>query len=180
MTSYREIIDKYYNNFNNTKNILITHCNLVCDKALKIAQNHPELNIDQELIVNASMLHDIAIFMTNAPDIYCFGTYPYICHGYLGRELLEKENLKKEALVAERHTGTGITLNEILKQNLPLPHRNMVPISIEEQIICFADKFYSKSKDYHSEIPISKIRTQLIKRGEEQLKTFDKWCEIFL
>ena len=174
------LIDKYYHDNEKAKKILITHCKLVADKAIRISQNNPSLNIDEKFVLEASMLHDIGIFLTTSPDIYCYGTYPYICHGYLGRELLEKENMKQAALVAERHTGTGITLNEIIKQNLPLPHRDMLPVSIEEQLICFADKFYSKSKDYKKEIPISIIRTKLIKYGEDKLKKFNEWCELFL
>lgn len=33
-----------------------------------------------------------------------------------------------------------------MERDLPVPHREMIPISLEEQIICFADKFYSKTK----------------------------------
>jgi len=180
MINYQDIIDKYYNNNKKTKNILLTHGKLVCDKALSISQNKPELNIDEDFIVEASMLHDIGIFLTKSPDLECYGTYSYICHGYLGRELLDSENLHKAALVAERHTGTGISLFEILFKKLPLPKRDMLPVSIEEQLICFADKFYSKAHDLTIEIPIAKIRSKLIKHGEIQLKRFDKMCEFFL
>ena len=34
------------------------------------------------------MLHDIGIFRCNAPDIDCHGDAGYICHGYLGAELM--------------------------------------------------------------------------------------------
>lgn len=92
------------------------------------------------------MLHDIGIFRTDTDGIHCFGTYPYICHGYLGSELVAAEGFPKHALVCERHTGAGLSLQSILEQNLPVPHREMVPLSLEEQIICFADKFFSKTK----------------------------------
>jgi len=42
------------------------------------------------------------------------------------------EGYPKHGLVCERHTGTGITLEMIIKNNLPLPHRDMVPVSMEE------------------------------------------------
>ena len=52
--------------------------------------------------------------------------------------------LRRLRLVSERHTGAGITLENIVANNLPLPKREMVPVTIEEIIICFADKFHSK------------------------------------
>jgi len=180
MNNYQNIIDKYYIDFKKAKNILITHGKLVCDKALLISQNKPELKIDEYFIEQASMLHDIGIFLTNAPEIGCYGSFPYICHGYLGRELLEKEKMEKAALVAERHTGTGLSMNDIICQNLPLPHRDMLPLSIEEQLICFADKFFSKKKELSKEKTVSEIRKKMRKHGEEQLLRFDNWCKLFL
>ena len=40
--------------------------------------------------------------------------------------------------------GAGMSLQSIIDQQLPVPHRNMVPVSLEEQVICFADKFFLK------------------------------------
>ena len=37
------------------------------------------------------------------------------------------------------------TAEEIADNALPLPERDMLPISPEEKIICYADKFYSKN-----------------------------------
>ena len=138
------IIQKYYEPETKAYQILIEHSQNVASFAVDIASKHPEFMADEKFIYEASMLHDIGIFMTNAPEIGCHGKYPYICHGYLGRELLEKENLPKHALVCERHTGAGLTLSNIRLQNIPVPERDMLPLSIEEQIICYADKFYSK------------------------------------
>ena len=69
---------------------------------------------------------------------------PIFCHGYLGAELVRKEGFPKHALVCERHTGAGLSLQNIIQQDLPVPHREMTPVSLEEQIICFADKFFFK------------------------------------
>ncbi len=50
------------------------------------------------------MLHDIGIFLTDAPGIHCHGTAPYIAHGYLGADLLRRERYSEDvARVAERH-----------------------------------------------------------------------------
>ena len=139
------IINKYYSEENELKHILLTHSRSVADKALQIAVKHPELHLDAGFLEEAALLHDIGIFMTDASGIQCFGTHPYICHGYLGSELLMKEGYPRHALVCERHTGAGMSLQSIIEQDLPIPHRDMVPVSMEEQVICFADKFFSKT-----------------------------------
>ena len=117
--------------------------------------------------------------MTYAPDLYCDGDLPYICHGYLGSELLQKEGYPKHAMVCERHTGTGLSLEHIIKEDLPIPHREMLPISLEEEIICFADKFFSKTH-LGEERNIKKARNKLQKYGEETVERFDNWCKRFL
>lgn len=139
------IIDKFYPEENQLKHILLTHSRSVADKALWIADRHPELNLDRRFLEEAALIHDIGVFLTDAPGIHCFGTHPYICHGYLGSELLRREGYPRHALVCERHTGAGISLDGILARQLPLPHRDMLPVSLEEQVICFADKFFSKT-----------------------------------
>ena len=173
------LIDKYYPEDNELKHILVTHSRSVADKALDLARKHPELDIDLTFLEEAAMLHDIGIFKTNAAGIQCFGTFPYICHGYLGADLVRAEGFPRHALVCERHTGAGLTLEQILKNELPVPHREMVPVSLEEQLVCFADKFFSKTH-LDREKSVEKARKSIEKHGTEGLGRFDHWCEIFL
>lgn len=173
------LIDKYYPEDNELKNILLIHSRSVTDKALRIIEMHPELNADKVFIEEAAMLHDIGIFLTNAPGIFCFGTEPYICHGYLGADLLRKEGFPEHALVCERHTGAGISLESIVKQQLPIPHREMLPVSIEEQIICFADKFFSKTH-LDREKSMEKALKSISHYEDAGIQRFNKWCELFL
>ncbi len=79
------------------------------------------------------MLHDIGVVRCNAPSIHCLGELPYICHGVAGREMLDNLGLHRHALVCERHTGSGLTVEDIIRQRLPLPHREMLPITTEEK-----------------------------------------------
>jgi uncharacterized protein len=97
----------------------------------------------------------------------------------LGAELLLKEGLPRHALVAERHTGTGLTLKQILERNLPVPHREMVPVSVEEKIICFADKFFSKTHP-EEEKTVEQAEQSLVKFGQEGVLVFRHWCQVFL
>ena len=140
-----ELIDAYYPEDNERKHILLVHWRLVDEKALRFADGHPVFNLDKDFLYEAGMLHDIGIFLTNAPGIFCFGDQPYICHGYLGADLMRREGYPRHALVCERHTGAGLSLDDIIAQNLPVPHRDMLPVSMEEQVICFDDKFYYKT-----------------------------------
>lgn len=174
-----EIIDKYYQEGSELRHILLTHSRSVADKALQIADRHPELKADRDFLYEAAMLHDIGIFLTDADDIFCKGDKPYICHGYLGADLMRNEGYPRHALVCERHTGAGLSLEQIVEQQLPVPHREMLPVSIEEQIICFADKFYSKTR-LDREKTVEKARNSLEKYGAEGLSRFDRWCELFL
>ena len=173
-----EIIDKYCKE-EKLKHILLTHSRSVADKALDIVRRHPELEVDAQFIEEAALLHDIGIVSVNAPRIECYGTEAYIRHGVLGAEMLRAEGLELHARVCERHTGTGLTMEQIVQQELPLPHQDLQPQSIEEQIICFADKFFSKTR-LDEEKNVEQARRSLEKFGEEGLAKFDAWCERFL
>lgn len=172
------IIDKYYPEDNELKRILLTHSRMVADRALLIARRHPELHLDEDFLEKAAMLHDIGVFKTDAPGIQCFGTEPYIRHGIIGAELLRQEGLPEFARVCERHTGTGITAQQIIERNLPLPVQDFIPETMEEQVICYADKFYSKSH-LERERTVEQTAKSLEKFGQNSVARFMKWAEIF-
>lgn len=173
------IIENYYKKDSDLYNLLVTHSTEVMNKALSIVDKHPELNIDREFVEEAAMLHDIGIFLTYAPSIECFGIAHYLCHGYLGREMLEKLGYPEHALVCERHTGVGLTAEEIIKNKMPLPPRDMIPLTIEEKVICFADCFYSKT-NLGKEKSVEEIRQSVSGYSPESLDKFDEWCRLFL
>jgi uncharacterized protein len=173
-----KILEKYYSKNPKLFHILLEHSRAVTKKAVEIAKNVEELSPDIEFIKEAGMLHDIGIFLTYSPEIGCRGKYPRICHGYLGRKILEKEGFKKHGLVCERHIGTGITKEEIEKRKLLLPKRDMIPVTIEEEIISLADKFFSKSnKNLFEEESIEEAREELKKIGREKEEKFNEWLK---
>lgn len=176
--NYQEIIDKYYPIDNELKHILMVHSQQVTRKALDIVDRHPELKADRQFVEEASMLHDIGIFRCNAAGIQCFGTEPYICHGTIGANILHAEGFPRHARVCERHTGAGLSLQEIIQQNLPIPHHDLLPETVEEKIVCYADKFFSKTKLTQEKTLEQAIRS-LAKFGEEGVARFVKWSEIF-
>lgn len=173
------IINKYYPEDDTLRRMLMVHSRSVADKAMSIAVAHPELNLDVPFVEEASLLHDIGIFMTDAAGIHCHGTHHYLCHGWLGAELLRKEGFPRHALVCERHTGTGLTREQIITNGWQLPPSDMQPVTMEEQVICFADKFFSKTH-LDEEKSIAQARRSLEKFGEAGLIKFDRWCDLFL
>ena len=174
---YQSIIDKYYPEDNELRRILMVHSSLVCKRALSICDAHPELKADRRFVEEAAMLHDIGICRCDAPGIFCFGTEPYICHGRIGAEMLRAEGFPRHARVCERHTGAGLTKEEIVSQHLPLPAEDFLPETIEEIIICYSDKFYSKTHP-EREKSYEKAQQSLARFGGEGLSRFRKWHDM--
>jgi len=174
-----EVIERFYTRGTQLYNILIEHSKRVADRAVQVVDSHPEFKDDGTFIYRAAMLHDIGIIKTNAPSIFCEGNEPYICHGYLGADMLRSIGLERYSFVAERHTGTGLTKEYIIENGLPLPlDRSYMPESIEEKIVCFADKFYSKTKLYNCK-DVAAVRVSLKKFGEETIERFNALNEMF-
>ena len=204
---YLALLHRYYPEDNALRRMLLHHSRQVCARALKIVERHPELGANRNLVEAGAMLHDIGIFLTDAPGIHCHGTAHYILHGSLGAQLLRNEakQLKKEkqqaeqlneeqlqaiqlqeelhfyealARICERHTGTGLTRQTIIERGLPDPQKDLLPETIEEQIICYADKFYSKSH-LERERTIPQTLQSLEKFGDEGVEKFLHWTELF-
>ena len=174
-----EFIARHYKGHSKARKILLSHSEKVADKALAAAGRVPDLEPDFEFIRQAALLHDIGILFTAAPQLGCYGNHPYVCHGVLGRALLEAEGLKRHALVCERHVGVGITRKDIRLQRLPLPVRDMRPVTIEEQIICYADKFFSKNgAGAHKEKTVSEILHKLARYGKDKVLRFKQWTDM--
>lgn len=175
---YQALIDKYYPEGTEGRRIFMLHSRQVADKALAIA-HRCSLPLDDKLITEAAMLHDIGIFMTDAPGIGCHGKEHYLRHGILGAQLLRQEGFAEEvARVAERHTGAGLTAREIVDNGLPLPHRDFLPETLLERLVCYADKFYSKSGDMQ-EKSFDKARAQMARFGAASLARFDAMAQEF-
>lgn len=178
MNNWERIINKYYGEDGALRHILIVHSQSVAQKALQIVSLHPELNLDRQFVEEAAMLHDIGIIKTDAPGIECHGKEPYIRHGLLGAEMLRAEGMPRHARVCERHTGAGLSLEDIVSQNLPLPHQDFLPETLEEKLICYADKFYSKTH-LDREKSVEKAEKSIAKFGDSGLARFWEWEKIF-
>ena len=61
---------------------------------------------------------------------------------------------------------------------MPLPHQDFLPETLEEQVICYADKFYSKSH-MGRERTIEEAIKSLSKHGEDSVERFREWVKMF-
>lgn len=182
-----DIINYYYTEGTKLKEILMVHSRNVANLALRCAAKHPELNLNTEIIEQGAMLHDIGIIHCNAPGIQCYGSEHYIRHGIIGGEMLRHDysalgispqEADIYARICERHTGTGLTLQQIKQQNLPLPPQDWTPETLEEQLICYADKFFSKT---HPEVQktLERVIHSLEKFGDDSIKSFNTMHQLF-
>lgn len=172
------LLEKYYAPGSESHRILLQHSQQVAAKAVTIARSMALGTTAVNFVREAALLHDIGILYTAVPQLDCQGTLPYLCHGIKGREILEAEGLPIHALVCERHIGVGLSAEEIDRQQLPLPVRDMLPISLEEQIITYADLFFSKNPTKLGlERSADKVRKSLARHGKDKVAVFDRWHE---
>lgn len=181
-----DIIRHFYPEDTPLRRLLILHSAQVRDKALLILSNPvcQSLDIDMQTVVNGAMLHDIGILRCDAPSIHCEGDEPYLLHGAIGARMLREYgremaiDLEPYARICERHTGAGLTREDIIRQQLPLDIRDYLPETLEEKLVCLADKFYSKSKP-EKEKPLDRVEASMLKFGDDTLRRFNELCEIF-
>ncbi len=178
LVDYQSIIDKYYPVGTRRRDIFLKHSRQVADLALDIMRRK-NLPLDPAMVEAAAMLHDVGIFLTHAPAIGCEGTERYITHGVLGAELLRREGAPDEVVrVAETHTGSGITAEDVEILGLPIPVADYLPETLLEKLVCYADKFYSKSgqmlrKDFRT------ARASIARHGGDSLARFDAMAAMF-
>lgn len=175
------LVDVIYRDFPVARAILLEHSRAVARLALKINADK-DIGLPEADIVCAAMLHDIGIALTHAPAIGCTGSLPYICHGTAGADLLRRHGAPEWcARVAERHTGSGLTADDIAAQNLPLPSdRDLMPQTDLEKLICYADKFFSKNPGKLSDIKsVERVKAEMERHGAESLDRFNRLHEHF-
>ncbi|PIN68733.1 phosphohydrolase [Candidatus Woesearchaeota archaeon CG11_big_fil_rev_8_21_14_0_20_43_8] len=138
-------------------NGVLRHSLAVCDVAVGLGQDSLDHGffVDIGFIETASILHDIGRFQ--CPP----GTKGSVMHGIRGAAILREENLPEHALVAERHLGAGITVEDIDNNNLPIPRKEYIPKTAEEKIITYADKIVSDDRIITIDEAIERFRKEI-------------------
>ncbi len=176
----RDLIDRYYADHEIARRVLLAHSHLVARKAVTVAEHLRRTSapaLDVAFIGEAAWLHDIGIVMTDTPALGCDGTGDYITHGVRGAEILLGEGMPRHALVCERHIGVGLSVEDIRTQQLPLPLRDMRPQTLEEQIVAYADLFFSKSQPGMR--TADQVRASLARFDRNKVTVFDDWHNRF-
>ena len=115
---------------------VVRHCEAVA-MAAQIMADEAELRghaVDKNAVIAGALLHDIGRTRTQT-----------VRHGVEGAEILEGEGVDKVVVeMVRRHVGAGISPEEARK--LGLPEFDYVPRTLEERIVCFADKMVDADK----------------------------------
>jgi uncharacterized protein len=115
--------------------LVYTHCEIVA----RIAGQLVVPGVDAALVRAGCLLHDIGVYRLDPGEAY-------IRHGLLGYEALAELGWSETlARFCTRHTGVGVTRDDVLRQDLPLPLDDYVAETAEERLVMYADKFHSKS-----------------------------------
>lgn len=109
---------------------VIRHCKRVTALAVKIARacQKKGLKVDVSLVEISALLHDIGRSKTHSVD-----------HALIGGEIARSLGLPESLVsVIEHHAGGGISKEEA--KRLGWPVKSYLPKSLEEKIVCYADK----------------------------------------
>ena len=119
-----------------SSDIIVRHCRVVTRVALTLAvglQNAGR-EVDLDVVRAAALLHDIGRTVTLT-----------VGHGLEGSKLLEREGIDdRVAQAVRRHVGAGLSKEEA--KALGLPDHDYIPHTLEERIVCFADKMVGSDR----------------------------------
>ena len=107
--------------------------------------------VNKEAVEIGALLHDIGRSQTQLVD-----------HGYVGAQILEKEGVDGVVVeVVRRHVGAGISAEEAAA--LGFPPGDYIPKTLEQKIVCFADKMLDgdKARPFEEEVK------RFVKKGHD-------------
>ncbi len=116
--------------------VLVEHCRAVERVARIIASELTRggVAVDERVIQAGALLHDVGRTRVQT-----------VRHGYEGAEILRKEGVDERVVeVVKRHVGAGITREEA--RRLGLPEGDYVPRTLEQKVVCFADKMIDSNR----------------------------------
>lgn len=148
------------------------HSEIIQKIALQLIKNN-SLVINLNLVIAGTLLHDIGAY--EFFNIDPFDERKYIRHGIIGYSILKNEGYPEDLCrIASHHTGLGLKKTEIIKNNLPLPKKNFLAETIEEEIIMYSDKFHSKHPRFNSYNSYKKKAGSFGRSKEKMFELFRK------
>ncbi len=119
-----------------TSEIVVEHCRTVANVARMLAEEFDRRGhmVDVRAVYAAALLHDIGRSRTQT-----------VRHGVEGAELVEKEGVDRTVVeIIRKHVGAGLAPEEA--KRLGLPELDYIPRTLDERIVCFADKLVDSNK----------------------------------
>jgi uncharacterized protein len=125
-----------------------THSLIVAEIGLMLAKKVKTnfgIEVDNDLVEIGGLVHDVGVYSCFDDNFKLIDKY--VRHAFLGYKILKKEGIEeKVARFALVHLGVGIYKEQIIQDELDLPKKDLIPISLEEEIITYADGFHSKNE----------------------------------
>ena len=109
---------------------IVRHCETVTGVAKVLAEGLRlrGQGLDVRAVIAGAMLHDIGRSRVQT-----------VRHGLEGAGIAESEGVEREVVeIIRRHVGAGISSEEA--RALRLPDLDYIPVTLEERVVCFADK----------------------------------------
>jgi uncharacterized protein len=150
-----EILRKY-----NCSARVIEHCQAVAKLALQLARQLEAKNhqINLQLVEAGALLHDLGRSKTHKVD-----------HSIIGAKIAQEEGLPEQVIsIIKRHVGAGITAEEA--QWLGWPKDNYIPQTLEEKIVCYADKCIDSNKQIPVQATIQQLHDENMEDAAERVR----------
>ena len=111
------------------------HSEKVAEKAIEIARKIKKAKVDLNLIEIGALLHDIGRTKTHS-----------FKHALIGSKILKQRGLSdKLARICETHILGGLDKEDA--KSVGLPNRDYLPETLEEKIVCLADKLMAGRRE---------------------------------
>jgi uncharacterized protein (TIGR00295 family) len=135
---------------------VVRHCQTVAMVAELLAEEFERRGhqVDRQAVRAAALLHDIGRSRIQT-----------VRHGVEGASIVEQEGVDGKVVeIIRRHVGAGISGEEA--KGLGLPDFDYIPRSLEERIVCFADKLVGSDavKPFDEEVQRFKSKSHDVER----------------
>jgi len=159
-------------------NLVWTHSEIVKEIAFQLSDSlykRTGIKIDKDLLEVGALVHDIGVYFCISKN---FNPDRYIYHGWEGEKFLRQQGVDDPLVLrfCSVHLGVGITKEDIKNWKLNLPKQDYIPISLEEEILTYADKFHTKLPKF---VSFEAAREKIAKFGQTKAIKMDLFKKKF-
>ncbi len=146
------------------------HSLKVAEKALELAERIKLREVDMDLIEIGGLLHDIGRCKTHGFN-----------HALIGAKIIRERGLSERlAKICETHILGGLDKEDA--KRVGLPEKDFLPQTLEEKIICLADKHIAGTKEVSIDQRFEKWfnkygKTQILIKAKERIEKIQREIE---